>query len=143
MPLHQPDIGGGQLVAQFLLHAGDQLVGGRLADIFFQGVIVIVPEVSEVEPLERGITGHKPGFLFPAAPAFPYLLLALLNHHWRALVLRIQLRPAPGVGDGLFLLPIEILIAVCHAHIPFRPVLSFLPDSFQHLNSPQQSLVPL
>ena len=32
--LHEPDIGGGQLVAQFFLHTGDQLVGRRVADIF-------------------------------------------------------------------------------------------------------------
>ena len=32
--LHEPDIGGGQLVAQFFFHTGDQLVGGRVADIF-------------------------------------------------------------------------------------------------------------
>ena len=31
-----PDIGGGQLIAQFLLHAGDQLIGRRIADILFQ-----------------------------------------------------------------------------------------------------------
>ena len=31
---HEPDIGGGQPVAQFFLHTGDQLVGGQAADIF-------------------------------------------------------------------------------------------------------------
>ena len=45
------DVGGGQLVAQFLLHAGDQLIGRRIADILLdvykrQGVGgAIVPPV--------------------------------------------------------------------------------------------------
>ena len=40
------------------------------------------------------------------------LLLALLNHRQGVLVLWVQLRPPLGVGDGLFLLTIEILIAI-------------------------------
>jgi len=33
--LHQPDVGGRQLVAQFLLHAGDQFIGRQITDILF------------------------------------------------------------------------------------------------------------
>ena len=49
-------------------------------------------------------------------------------------VLGVQLRPPLGVGDGLFLLTIEILIAIGHPHIPLRLVLAFLPAGLQHLN---------
>ena len=118
MLLHQPDVGGGQLVAQLLLHTGDQLIGRRLTDIFFQCIPIIIPEVGEVEILKGGITGHEFGLLVPAALAFPDLLLTLLNHRRGICVLRVQLCPPLGVGNGLFLLPIEILIAVGHPHIP-------------------------
>ena len=35
MLLHQPDVGGRQLVAQLILHAGNQLIRRRFTDIFF------------------------------------------------------------------------------------------------------------
>ena len=140
--LHQPDIGGGQLIAQFLLHAGDQLIGRRIADILFQRIHTVVPEVGEVEALEGGITGHEFGLL-PAALAFPDLRLTLLNHRRGIFVLRVQLCPPLGVGNGLFLLTIEILIAVGHPHIPLRLVLAFLPDGLQHLDGAAQGLVSL
>ena len=140
--LHQPDIGGGQLIAQFLLHAGDQLIGRRIADILFQRIHTVVPEVGEVEALEGGITGHEFGLL-PAALAFPDLRLTLLNHRRGIFVLRVQLCPPLGVGNGLFLLTIEILIAVGHPHIPLRLVLAFLPDGLQHLDGPQKGFVSL
>ena len=140
--LHQPDVGGGQLIAQFLLHAGDQLIGRRIADILFQRIHTVVPEVGEVEALEGGITGHEFGLL-PAALAFPDLRLTLLNHRRGIFVLRVQLCPPPGVGNGLFLLTIEILIAVGHPHIPLRLVLAFLPDGLQHLDGAAQGLVSL
>ena len=133
VPLHEPDIGGGQLVAQFFLHTGDQLVRGRVADIFLQGVLVIVPEVCKVEALKGNGAGNKLGFLFPPglAPALCDLLLALLDHRRGILVLRVQLRPPLGVGDGLFLLMVEILVSISHPHIPLGLVLAFLPNRFQ------------
>ena len=140
--LHQPDVGGGQLVAQFLLHAGNQLIGRRITDILFQRIHTVVPEVGEVEALEGGITGHEFGLL-PAALAFPDLRLTLLNHRRGIFVLRVQLCPPLGVGNGLFLLTIEILIAVGHPHIPLRLVLAFLPDGLQHLDGAAQGLVSL
>ena len=140
--LHQPDVGGGQLVAQFLLHAGNQLIGRRLTDIFFQCIPIIIPEVGEVEALKRGITRHEFGLL-PAALAFPDLRLTLPNHRRSVLVFRVQFCPTLGVGNGLCLLAIEILIAVGHPHIPLRLVLAFLPDGLQHLNGPQEGFVSL
>lgn len=112
MLLHQPDVGGGQLVAQFLLHAGNQLIGRRITDIFFQCIPIIIPEVGEVETLKWGITGHEFGLLLPAALAFPDLRLTLPNYRRGIFILRVQLCPPLGVGNGLFLLTIEILIAV-------------------------------
>ena len=141
--LHQPDVGGGQLVAQFLLHAGDQLIGRRLTDIFFQCIPIIIPEVGEVEALKWGITGHEFGLLLPAALAFPDLRLTLPNYCRGIFVLGVQLRPTLGVGNGFFLLAVEILIAVGHPHIPLRLVLAFLPDGLQHLNGPQEGFVSL
>ena len=141
--LHQPDVGGGQLVAQFLLHAGDQLIGRRITDIFFQCIPIIIPEVGEVEALKWSITGHEFGLLLPAALAFPDLRLTLPNYCRGIFVLGVQLRPPLGVGDGLFLLTIEILIAIGHPHIPLRLVLAFLPDGLQHLNGPQEGFVSL
>ena len=143
VPLHQPDVGGGQLVAQLRLHAGDQLVRGRGADILFQRVHAVVPEACKVKALEGGVAGHKPGLLFPAAPALADLLPALPDHRRGVFVLRVQLHPPLGVGDGLFLLSGQILVAVGHAHIPLRPVLPFLPDGLQHRNGPPEGLVPL
>ena len=143
MLLHQPDIGGGQLIAQFLLHAGDQLIGRRIADILFQRIHTVVPEVGEVEALEGGITGHEFGLLLPAALAFPDLRLTLPNYRRGIFILRVQLCPPLGVGNGLFLLTIEILIAVGHPHIPLRLVLTFLPDGLQHLNGPLEGFVSL
>ena len=140
--LHQPDVGGGQLVAQFLLHAGDQLIGRRITDIFFQCIPIIIPEVGEVEALKWSITGHEFGLL-PAALAFPDLRLTLLNHRRGIFVLWVQFCPPLGVGNGLFLLTIEILIAVGHPHIPLRLVLAFLPDGLQHLDGAAQGLVSL
>ena len=140
--LHQPDIGGGQLIAQFLLHAGDQLIGRRIADILFQRIPIIIPEVGEVEALKWSITGHEFGLL-PAALAFPDLRLTLLNHRRGIFVLQVQLCPPLGVGNGLFLLTIEILIAVGHPHIPLRLGLAFLPDGLQHLDGAAQGLVSL
>ena len=93
-------------VAQFLLHAGNQLIGRRITDIFFQCIPIIIPEVGEVETLKWGITGHEFGLLLPAALAFPDLRLTLLNHRRGIFVLRVQLCPPPGVGNGLFLLTI-------------------------------------
>ena len=141
--LHQPDVGGGQLVAQFLLHAGDQLIGRRITDIFFQCIPIIIPEVGEVEALKWGITGHEFGLLLPAALAFPNLRLTLPNYRRSIFILRVQLRPPLGVGNGLFLLAVEILIAIGHPHIPLRLVLAFLPDGLQHLNGPQKGFVSL
>ena len=141
--LHQPDVGGGQLVAQFLLHAGNQLIGRRITDIFFQCIPIIIPEVGEVETLKGGITGHEFGLLLPSALAFPNFRLTLLNHRRGIFVLRVQLRPPLSVGNGLCLLLIEILIAVGHPHIPLRLVLAFLPDGLQHLNGPQKGFVSL
>ena len=71
------------------------------------------------------------------------LFLALLNHRRGILVFGVQFCPPLGVGDSLFLLPIEILIAVGHPHIPLRLVLAFLPDGLQHLNGPQKGFVSL
>ena len=143
MLLHQPDVGSGQLVAQFLLHAGNQLIGRRITDIFFQCIPIIIPEVGEVEALKWSITGHEFGLLLPAALAFPDLRLTLLNHRRGIFVLRVQFCPPLGVGNGLFLLTIEILIAVGHPHIPLRLVLAFLPDGLQHLDGAAQGLVSL
>ena len=142
MLLHQPDVGSGQLVAQFLLHAGNQLIGRRITDIFFQCIPIIIPEVGEVEALKGGITGHEFGLLVPAALAFPDLRLTLPNHRRGIFVLRVQFRPPLRIGDGLFLLSVEILIAVGHPHIPLRLVLTFFLDRFQNFNGSQQSLVP-
>ena len=141
--LHQPDVSGRQLVAQFLLHAGDQLIGRRITDIFFQCIPIIIPEVGEVETLKWGITGHEFCLLLPAALAFPNLRLTLPNHRRGILVFGVQFCPPLGVGDSLFLLPIEILIAVGHPHIPLRLVLAFLPDGLQHLDGAAQGLVSL
>ena len=140
--LHQPDVGGGQLVAQFLLHAGDQLIGRRLTDIFFQCIPIIIPEVGEVETLKGVSPGTNLAFLFRLRWRFrisSYTPESPPGH----LVLRVQLCPPLGVGNGLFLLPIEILIAVGHPHIPLRLVLAFLPDRLQHLNGPQEGFVSL
>ena len=71
------------------------------------------------------------------------LFLALLNHRRGILVFGVQFCPPPGVGNGLFLLTIEILIAVGHPHIPLRLVLAFLPDGLQYLNGAAQGLVSL
>ena len=141
--LHQPDVGGGQLVAQFLLHAGNQLIGRRITDIFFQCIPIIIPEVGEVEALKWSITGHEFGLLLPAALAFPNLRLTLPNYRRSIFILRVQLRPPLGVGNGLFLLAVEILIAIGHPHIPLGLVLAFLPDGLQHLNGPQKGFVSL
>ena len=141
--LHQPDVGGGQLVAQFLLHAGNQLIGRRITDIFFQCIPIIIPEVGEVEALKWGITGHEFGLLLPAALAFPDLRLTLPNYRRSIFILRVQLCPPLGVGNGLFLLAVEILIAIGHPHIPLRLVLAFLPDGLQHLDGAAQGLVSL
>ena len=143
MLLHQPDVGGGQLVAQFLLHAGNQLIGRRITDIFFQCIPIIIPEVGEVEALKWGITGHEFGLLLPAALVFPDLRLTLPNHRRSIFILRVQLCPPLGVGNGLFLLAVEILIAIGHPHIPLRLVLAFLPDGLQHLDGAAQGLVSL
>ena len=59
------------------------------------------------------------------------LLLTRLNHRRGVLVLRVQLRPPLGVGDGLFLLMVEILVSISHPHIPLGLVLAFLPNQFQ------------
>ena len=141
--LHQPNVGGGQLVAQFLLHAGNQLIGRRITDIFFQCIPIIIPEVGEVEALKWGITGHEFGLLLPAALAFPNLRLTLPNYCRGIFILRVQLCPPLSVGNGLFLLAVEILIAIGHPHIPLRLVLAFLPDGLQHLNGPQKGFVSL
>ena len=141
--LHQPDVGGGQLVAQFLLHAGNQLIGRRITDIFFQCIPIIIPEVGEVEALKWGITGHEFGLLLPAALAFPDLRLTLPNYRRSIFILRVQLCPPLGVGNGLFLLAVEILIAIGHPHIPLRLVLAFLPDGLQHLDGSAQGLISL
>ena len=141
--LHQPDVGGGQLVAQFLLHAGNQLIGRRITDIFFQCIPIIIPEVGEVEALKWSITGHEFGLLLPAALAFPNLRLTLPNYCRGIFILRVQLCPPLSVGNGLFLLAVEILIAIGHPHIPLRLVLAFLPDGLQHLNGPQKGFVSL
>ena len=141
--LHQPDVGSGQLVAQFLLHAGNQLIGRRITDIFFQCIPIIIPEVGEVKALKGGITGHEFGLLLPAALAFPDLRLTLPNYRRGIFVLRVQFRPPLSVGNGLCLLLIEILIAVGHPHIPLCLVLAFLPDGLQHLNGPQEGFVSL
>ena len=143
MLLHQPDVGSGQLVAQFLLHAGNQLIGRRLTDIFFQCIPIIIPEVGEVETLKWGITGHEFCLLLPAALAFPDLRLTLPNYRRGIFVFWVQFCPTLGVGNGLFLLAVEILIAIGHPHIPLRLVLAFLPDGLQHLNGPQKGFVSL
>ena len=141
--LHQPDVGGGQFVAQFLLYAGDQLIGRRLTDKFFQCIPIIIPEVGEVEALKWSITGHEFGLLLPAALAFPNLRLTLPNYCRGIFILRVQLCPPLSVGNGLFLLAVEILIAIGHPHIPLRLVLAFLPDGLQHLDGAAQGLVSL
>ena len=143
MLLHQPDIGGRQLIAQFLLHTGDQLIGRRITDIFFQCIPIIIPEAGEVEALKWSITGHEFGLLLPAVLAFPDLRLTLPDHRRGIFVLRVQFRPPFSVGNGLFLLPIEILIAVGHPHIPLWLVLAFLPDGLQHLDGPLKGFVSL
>ena len=143
MLLHQPDVGGGQFVAQFLLYAGDQLIGRRLTDKFFQCIPIIIPEVGEVEALKWSITGHEFGLLLPAALAFPNLRLTLPNYCRGIFILRVQLCPPLSVGNGLFLLAVEILIAIGHPHIPLRLVLAFLPDGLQHLDGAAQGLVSL
>ena len=136
---HQANIRGRQLVAQLLLHTGDQFIGGWLTDILFQSVLIIIPKVCKIKAFKGSVTGRKPGFLFPAALPVPDLLPALPDHCRGVLILRVQLRPPLGVGNGFFLLAVEILIAVGHPHIPLRLV----PDGLQHLNSLQERLIPL
>ena len=140
--LHQPDVGGGQLVAQFLLHAGDQLIGRRLTDIFFQCIPIIVPEVSKVEVLERGVARHEFFLLVSAVLAFPNLRLAFTDHYCSIFVLWIQLCPPLGVGDSFLFLTVKILISISHPHIPLCLVFSFFSDGLQHLNGAKQSLIP-
>ena len=71
------------------------------------------------------------------------LLLTRLDHCWGVLVRWVQLRPSLGIGDGLFLLTIEILIGIGHPHIPLRLVLALLPDRLQHINGSAQGLISL
>ena len=52
VPLHQPDIGSGQLVAQLLLHAGNQFVAGSLLGIFLFRIAAVLPEIREIKVLE-------------------------------------------------------------------------------------------
>ena len=63
-----------------------------------------------------------------------------MNHRRGVLVLGVQFRPPLGVGDGLFLLSMEILVSVGHPHIPLGLVLALLPDGLQHLNGAPQGL---
>ena len=61
--------------------------------------------------------------LLPAALAFPDLRLTLPNYRRGIFILWVQLCPPLGVGDGLFLLAVEILMAIGHPHIPLCLVL--------------------
>ncbi len=71
------------------------------------------------------------------------LFLALLNHRRGILVFGVQLCPPLGVGNGLFRLAVEILIAVGHPHSPLGLVLAFFPDRLQHLDGSAQGLISL
>ena len=71
------------------------------------------------------------------------LLLALPDHRRGVLILRVQLRPPLGVGNGFLLLLKEILIGIGHPHVPLRLVLALLPNGLQDIDGAEQGLVSL
>ena len=119
---------------------------------FFAGVVFIhrdvplllhVPDELLLVPFSLG-QQHKAGedtFVVALALSLAPLVdlfLALLDHSRGILILGGQFRPPLGVGDGLFLLMVEILVSISHPHIPLGLVLAFLSDGFQHLDGAPQ-----
>ena len=72
-----------------------------------------------------------------------YRLEAFLDHPSRVLVLGVQLRPPLSIGYGLLLLSAEVLVTVCHAHVPLGLVLALATDGFEDLQGVFQGPVRL